>query len=196
MNILKQVSLHVCIILISFLFVPHVQADALDFEGNTIEVNGTITATQVTNSHIYIAGQFSTVTTANQNAVSRINIVEINRSDMQITDWNPQPNAPIHDMALYKNQLIAVGQFVTFNNIDFKYIATIDINSKEASTLNLQVDQPIYAILIDQDRLYVGGDFQIVNQEKKSYIASYDLRSNTVTVWNPILNGSVYDIST
>ncbi len=192
--ILKQFLVIFYLSLISLIFVNTVKADVLEIDGTSIDVNGTITSTQVTDEYIFVGGQFTTVSINKQEPIERKNIVEVEKQTNSISSWNPQPDGPVHDMAIYNNTLIVAGQFTTFDSKAKQYIISIDLNTKEEIDNDIVTDQPVYALFLDEETLYLGGDFTVVNDQPRNYITSYDLASNTVSLWEPTLNGSVYDI--
>ncbi len=195
MNNLKQYIILFCLSIVSLFFVNVVQADVLDIDGAIIDVNGTITSTQISERYIYVGGQFTNVTVNKQETVDRLNIVEIEKETKIVTSWNPQPNEPVHDMSLYNNTLVIAGQFTTFDSKAKPYIISVDLNTKSSIDNDIITDQPVYALFLNTDVLYLGGDFTVINGQPRSYIASYDLISRTVSLWEPVLNESVYDIS-
>jgi hypothetical protein len=54
MNNLKQYIILFCLSIVSLFFVNVVQADVLDIDGATIDVNGTIISTQISERYIYV----------------------------------------------------------------------------------------------------------------------------------------------
>lgn len=193
-TILKQFLIVFCLSIISLFFVNNVNADVLEIDGGTIDVNGTITSTQISERYIYIGGQFTTVSVNKQETIDRLNIVEIEKETKIVSSWNPQPNEPIHDMALYNNTLIIAGQFTTFDSKAKQYVISVDLNTKQEIENDITTNQPVYALFLNKDVLYLGGDFTEINGQPRSYVASYDLISRTVSLWEPVLNESVYDI--
>ncbi len=194
MNLFKYSLAIIFTSFVSLFFAQIISADTLEIDGNKIDVNGTITSTQISEKHIYIGGQFTTVSINKQDTIERVNIVEIEKANITVTNWNPKPDGPIHDLALYKNTLIVAGQFSTFDTKAKQYIVSVDLNTKEVIDNLIITDQPVYALSINEDTLYVGGDFEVINGVARKYLTSYNLVSNSLSLWNPVLNAGVYEI--
>lgn len=179
-----------------FFLVQSVAADTITVDNTIIEVDGVITSTLRDDNTLYIGGSFEQVQVANKPQVERINLVEIDLEKMSVSSWDPRPNSPIQDLALYNNTLFIAGQFTTFDAEDRSYIVQVQSQTKEFMNILIRSDDPIYGLYLDENILYVTGSFTQINEQTRMYAAAFDLEQQELVNWAPDINDTVYDVVT
>lgn len=194
MTNIKQLGL-LLLITISVLFLTTTtHAETIVIGETSIVINGYVTTSQQDEKTLYVGGNITGIMVNENPIVTRNNLAEINLTDQLVTSWDPRPDGAVHDIIIYKDALIIAGQFKTINQLENKYIVTLNKISKEIVEPNITTNQPVYALARNGNMLYIGGAFTEINNEDRTYIASYNLEENNTSLWAPTLNDTVYEI--
>ena len=151
---------------------------------------GDVSMLKVSGPYVYVGGRFY-----NEDRTNVINY--FHRIDISTgkTDplWNPNPNAPVLDMAMNGVNIFVSGEFNFIGGQSHAGLAKLNYKTGKADNLW----QPVLSgglpltLAASGDYLYVGGSFSSIDGQKTPCFARISLCSGTLDdSWNPAINNS------
>src|SRR5207249_661098 len=112
-------------------------------------------------------------------------------ADGRLAAWDPNPDAPVHALALSVGTLYVGGQFNTIAGQSRSKIAALDVATGQATAWDPKATgylyrfTVVYALSVQGDAVYVGGEFTHVGGQARSCLAAVDGRTGQALNWNP-----------
>ncbi|MHC4840706.1 MAG: Kelch repeat-containing protein [Planctomycetota bacterium] len=191
--------------LIATLFAGTLAAQSFSISGSPAsglpDVDGKIWDVLEHNGKLYIAGEFTTVGTTARNRLA-----EIDLTNNQVTNWNPDPDLFCTSLAVHNNVLYVGGGFTQLASQARVSLASFDLStgaitswsptcSLPAGATNIFFNDDVHVLKLSGDVLYVGGGFTAIDGTPRGHACSFDLTNlgtaNGLTVWDPNIIGSI-----
>lgn len=160
-----------------------------------IETDGIVKTQIEDNGRLYLGGEFTSIKLNEGPESVRKNIAVLDLSQKSVTEWNPQPDKSVEDIALTDSHIYIAGMFSTFSGKNQAYVAKVDKTTLTLVPFSLQPNGPVYGLETHNNVLYLGGSFTQINGENRNRLASYDTNTDQLTSWNPDANGTVYAVA-
>ena len=127
-----------------------------------VNPDGPVEALLASTDFLYFGGTFSRIGDQIRNNVARATIS--NPQLATLDAWNPNPNGPVHALALgIGNRIFIGGEFSRCGAQDLTNLANVDASAGQASvTWRPNPDGPVFALALSGSSLYVGGNFTLV----------------------------------
>lgn len=105
--------------------------------------------------------------------------------DGTLSDWNPQPNAPVEAMCLSRDTLYVGGSFTACGGTSRGHGAAFDVRTGRLADWDPAANAAISAIATDGYSVYLGGRFSTIDTLQRSNLAAVGRGTGTATAWNP-----------
>ncbi len=130
-------------------------------------------------AYIYVAGDFTTIS-----SVSRSQIVRFKISDLSLDAWQPVINtsgANVKGLTIYDSFALFGGTFTYVNSESRKYLASYYRNSNKLGYWNPAFDNSVNYINNTGNHVFASGQFKVINSEKHQYLAAFRKPCTSIT---------------
>jgi hypothetical protein len=133
--------------------------------------SGTVRALAVSDSHLYVGGNFESL-----NNISRVGIGRFNLSGGELDDWDVESDSSIRAIHIRGNTLYVGGAFTEIAETTRGRAAAFDLgNGTIIGTFEPDINDTVHAITSTDDWLYIGGQFSNVGGEALQSLAAINL---------------------
>jgi len=148
-----------------------------------------VNAMVLSNSKLYIGGNFKNVGGISRKGIASIDIEDISGPGV-VTTLNPQitraspPDPSVNSLVLDSNRLYIGGGFNYVYGVPKSYIAAIDVQANSGvgeliNQFNFTLSETVYSMQLDGAKLHIGGGFTYVNGVAKNHLAIIDVSTNS-----------------
>jgi WD40 repeat protein len=153
-------------------------------------VNNTVSTLLLSGSTIYVGGTFTEIATA-AGREPRNRLAAIGTGG-KLSDWNPNPDAPVRALAIIDNTLYVGGRFANIGNAQRNHLAAIGTNGV-LSNWQADTDDSVRALAVSGNTIYASGPFGSVTArnglKQRRGLAAIDVNGDALD-WNPDANSS------
>lgn len=143
-------------------------------------------AIQPTAAGVFVAGYFSTI-----GGASRTGLAQVNKSNGNVTTWNPAANQGVTSLALAGNTLYAAGDFASIGGQPREGLAALDATTAAATAWHPAPATTVFSLAVGSGYVYAGGAFQdLGGMRARQNLAAIDLPSGNVLDFGPSANDS------
>lgn len=138
----------------------------------------------------YVGGDFVYSGGKIRNGAARIN------ARGTTTAWAPQPNGPVHALAVINGVVYIGGSFTEIGGQSRSNVAAVDAQSGALLSWNPGASGPVSALTVSPDgqTVYAGGSFISLGGQARANLGAIDAATGTATSWDPNVDGPVADI--
>lgn len=129
---------------------------------------------------IYVAGYFDSV-----GNVVRRSMAAIDALTGTPTNWNPDVNGQVFDLALAGDKFYVCGSFDSVGGQSRKYLAALNVSDGKVTSWNPQADEFVWSLAVDGNIVYTGGEFFSIGGQSRAGLAAIDAGTGLATAWNP-----------
>lgn len=162
----------------------------IDANGGTVQwnpnPNGAVRSLIVRGRKVYVAGDFTTISSAARNRVACLEAVYATAQA-----WNPNASGIVYSIVALDEKIFAGGAFTTIGGQTRNRIAALDTLNGSATAWNPNANSTVFSIFATPSRVYIGGDFTLVGGQNRSRVAALGTASGLALAWNPGANGRV-----
>ena len=172
----------------------HINSDMSVDQNWTPNVNGTVLAIAVSDSTVFIGGNWEAINGQNSSGIAAID-----RKSGQVINWVPKRHwESVRAIAINDSAVFCGGFSFADGNLFFDFVTAI--NRRDASLVywsnSTSGSGEVNVVSISDTLLYIGGSFSHMNQANRNRVASCDLKTGLLTAWNPNISASiVYNLS-
>jgi len=143
--------------------------------------NNPVNALALSDSTLYVGGNFSTISDIERNHLAAINTDNVGT----LTDWNPSANNWVYALAISGNTVYAGGRLTMIGGIERHRLAAIGADGTLTSW-NPSANRTVNALALSGSALYVGGHFSTISGIDRHRLAAISTDNvGTLTDWNP-----------
>ena len=149
--------------------------------------SGPIYALSSTGTDLIVGGGFVTIAGDSRNGLAMVD-----RSSGSLRDLGPygsslQPNVSISITALAEQdgRLAFGGTFASFDGVERKHLAALDLTTGAATAWNPGTDKDVYTLALGNGCLYAGGAFTTIAGSNIARVAAVSLADGRSLDWNP-----------
>lgn len=150
------------------------------------------TAVAVTDGHVFVSGDFSTIGSTPQ---PRRYFAELDTLNGEATGWNPGADETANVLLLEGNTLYAGGEFTQIGGLARDRLAAVDATTGEVTNWNPGANSSVYALAKNGSTIYVGGLFSQIGGLMRRGVGAVSSATGDVMPWNPDTdNSTVYSL--
>ncbi|HKK39134.1 MAG TPA: hypothetical protein VJ949_06935, partial [Cryomorphaceae bacterium] len=160
--------------------------------GSVFIVGESVWDLEITDDELFLGGDFTKV-----RGVERSNIASLNKSNFQLTSFNPDPNDRVRAISVHNGIITYGGSFNSsipqIDTVFYSNFAVIDKSTGEPLSTTVSPNGLIDEILIDGDRILISGAFSLFGDSIRHGIVALDRETLEVTEWGQNLESLIAD---
>ncbi len=152
-----------------------------------LSTNGSIKIIEISDSIIYIGGQFTKI-----GMVKRNNLAAIRTNGTVVKRWNPNVNGNVNTLAISDSTIYVGGHFTKIGRTKRNNLAAIGTNGIlqdwNPNITSNSLFSDVNALAVNNSTIYIGGRFTKIGGIERNNLAAIGI-DGTLQDWNPNVDG-------
>lgn len=151
--------------------------------------NNTVSAIQVFNDTMMIAGNFTQIAGQTRNRVAAYDL-----GTGTLLPFNPNVNSQVYDMGIFNDTMMLVGAFTTVGGQTRERLAMFNISTGTLLPFSMPINNIVRTLAWNDTMMFIGGQFTSVAGQTRNRMARIARGSGTLSPVSYNVNNLIHDI--
>jgi len=139
---------------------------------------GGVTCFALNGNTLYVGGDYDHI-----NGLLRNNIAAFDLNTGDLSDWDPNANAPLHALQFSCNTLYLAGSFTAIGGTPRNRLGAVDGQTATPTLWNPDCNESVFSLAIVGNTIFAGGWFDNVGGFPRTSLVAIDRETGQITPW-------------